>query len=79
VFCPSQNGELTARRKGRAESSALVHDIDGFFPVRNTCVHVQSENEIGARDLLHVLDDGGVALIGGNEQVHPMRKRMGAG
>ena len=63
----------------RQEIARLVHDIDSFLAVGNSDVHVQSEDEVRARDLLHVFDDGGVALVHRDQLVHPMRERMRAG
>ena len=40
---------------------------------------MQPEDKIAARDLLHVVNDRGVAIAGCDQLVHPMRKRMGAG
>jgi hypothetical protein len=57
----------------------MVHDIDRFFAIRDADVNVESENEIGARDLLHVFDDVRVALVRRDQLVHPMRKWMRAG
>ena len=37
---------------------------------------VQSEDEIGACELLHVLDDLLIALALSNELIAPVRKRM---
>src|SRR5713226_9565613 len=39
---------------------------------------VQSENEIGARELLHVLDDFRITLALSDELIAPMRKGMRA-
>ena len=58
------------------EIARLIHDIDSFLAVRNAHVHVQTEDEIGARNLLHVFDDGGVSLIRRDELVHPMGERV---
>ena len=79
MFWPSQKGEFTesAYRCGQ-EVARLVHDIYGLLAIGNSHVHVQAENEIATRDLLHVLHNCCVALVGGNELVHPMRKRVRA-
>ncbi len=63
----------------RQKITRLVHDIDAFGAIGNADVDVQSENEIRSCDLLHVVRDRDVALIGGDFLIHPMRKRMGAG
>ncbi len=56
----------------RQEVASLIHHVDCFFAVRNTDMHVQSENEIGPRDLLHVFHDRGVAFINRDRLVHPV-------
>jgi hypothetical protein len=40
---------------------------------------MQSENQVCPRNLLHIFDDGGVALIHRDELIHPMEKWMGSG
>jgi hypothetical protein len=50
--------------------------VDGRFAIGNSDVHVQSKDEIGARELLHVLDDFLIALAFGDELIAPMGKRM---
>ena len=62
----------------RQEIARLVHDVDCYFAIGNSDVHVQSEDEIGARQLLHVFDYFLVAFALGNELIAPMRKRMRA-
>ena len=42
-------------------------------------MHMQPEDQLDARDLLHVLHDRGVTLIGRNQLIHPMGERMRAG
>ena len=42
-------------------------------------MHVQTPNQICPRDLLHVVQDGQMALVGANQLILPVRKRMGAG
>ena len=46
----------------RQEVASLIHHVDGLFAIGNSHMHVQAEDKIGARDLLHVSDNGGVAL-----------------
>ena len=59
--------------------AGLIHDLDRLFAIRDANVDVQPENEIAARDLLHVVHDRGVAVAGRDQLVHPMRKGMSAG
>ena len=40
---------------------------------------MESKDQVCPRNLLHVFDDGGVALVGRNQLFHPVRKRMSAG
>src|SRR5438477_254276 len=46
----------------REKIARLIHHVNRRFAIGNTNVHVQSENKIRARELLHVLDDFLVAL-----------------
>src|ERR1039457_2663422 len=62
----------------RKEVAGLIHDVDGRFAIGNTDVHVQSENEVRAREQLHVFHDFLVTLAFGDELIVPMRKRMRA-
>jgi hypothetical protein len=52
-----------------SEAAMSVHDHSRWGPT----------DQIGAGNLLHVFDDGGVSLIRRDELIHPMRKRMGPG
>ena len=63
----------------RQKITRLIHDVNGRFAIGNADVHVQSEDEIRAREQLHVFDDLLIALAFGDELVVPMRKRMRAG
>ena len=56
----------------RKEIARLIHDVDRFFAIGNSDVDVQAENEIHACDLLHVLHDSRVALVGGYQLLHPV-------
>jgi hypothetical protein len=56
----------------RQEITHLVHDIDSFFAIGNCDMHVEAKDEAGACNLLHVLHDSRVALVDGDELVHPM-------
>src|SRR5207249_803878 len=60
----------------REKIARLIHDVNGALPIRNADMHVQSEDEIGARELLHVLDDLLISLALSNELIAPVRKRM---
>ena len=48
------------------------------FAIRNSDVHVQSENQVRAREQLHVFHDFLVTFAFGDELIVPMRKRMRA-
>ena len=63
----------------RQKIARLIHDVNGGFAIGNADVDVQSENEIRARQQLHVFHDLPVALAFGDELIVPMRKRMRAG
>ena len=58
----------------RKEITRLVHDVDSLFAIGNSHMYVQTEDEIGTSDLLHVFDNCRVALVDGDELVHPVRK-----
>ena len=63
----------------REEIARLVHDVDGRLAIRNSHVHVQSEDQVRPRDLLHVFHDLLVALAFRDELIAPVRERMRAG
>jgi len=46
------------------EVAGGIHDVDGGFAVFDADVDMEAEDEVGAGDGLHVLDDGGVAFVG---------------
>ena len=56
----------------RQKVARLIHNIYRFFAIRDSYVNVQTENEINPRDLLHIFDDGLVALVNGDQLIHPM-------
>lgn len=60
----------------REEIARLIHDVNGHFTICNSDMDVQSEDEIGACELLHVLDYLLIALALSNELIAPVRKRM---
>src|SRR6266542_613246 len=62
----------------REKIARLIHHVNGALPIRNADMHMQSEDEIGARELLHVLDDLLISLALSNELIAPVRKRMRA-
>ena len=77
---PTQNGRIRRQRVDvRQKIARLIHDVDRHFAIRNSHVHVQAEDQIGARHLLHVLHDRLVALAFRDALIVPMRKRMRAG
>ena len=53
--------------------------MNGRFAIRNADMHVQSENQVRARQQLHVFHDFLIALAFGDELIVPVRKRMRAG
>ena len=62
------------------EVAHLVHQVDGDLPVFDADVHVEAEDQVGARHQLHVFDDLEVALIRINVLRAPVGKRVrGAG
>src|SRR6266487_5654369 len=62
----------------REKIARLIHDVNRALPIRNADMHVQSEDEICACELLHVLDDLLIAFALSNELIAPVRKRMRA-
>src|SRR5207245_7643889 len=60
----------------REEIARLIHDVNRTLPIRNADVHMQTEDEIGASELLHVLDDLLISLALSNKLIAPVRKRM---
>src|ERR1039458_7595010 len=54
------------RQDMRQEVPHGIHDVDGGIAVLNADVDVQSENQVGARDELHVLDHLRIAFVGIN-------------
>ena len=58
----------------REKIAGLIHDVNGAVAIRNADVHVQSEDEIGASELLHVLDNFLISLALSNELIAPVRK-----
>src|SRR6266702_1446658 len=63
----------------REEITRLVHDVDSLLAIGNSHMYVQTKDQIGSGDLLHVFDNCRVALVHRDELVHPMRKRMRTG
>ncbi len=47
----------------RQEVPQLVHQVDARLPVLDADVHVEPEDEVGARHHLHVFDDLQVPLV----------------
>ena len=66
------------RQDVRQEVARAVHDLDGRLAVLDADVHVQSENQVGARDHLQVFHDDAVALVGIDLLLVPLRERMRA-
>src|SRR3954468_495271 len=68
------------RQQVRQEVAHRVHQMDSGLAVFHPNVHVQSEDEVGACDQLHVFDDLVIALVGINLLCPPVSKWMrGAG
>ena len=65
MFSPNQNGEFDRERSRCAaeEIARLIHHLDGCFAIGDADMDMQAEDEVSARDLLHVLDDGRVTLM----------------
>jgi hypothetical protein len=62
----------------RQKITGLIHHVDGRLAIWNANVHMQSENQIRARERLHILENFLVALAFGDELVAPVRERMRA-
>ena len=62
----------------RQEIARLIHEVDPFFAVGDSDMHMQAEDEIHPRDMLQVLHDRRVALVGGDQLIVPMRKGVRA-
>ena len=62
----------------RQEVARLVHDVDRQLAVLDADVDVEAEDQVGARDLLQVLDDVVVAPFVGDQLVLPVGERVGA-
>src|SRR2546423_2225472 len=60
----------------RQKIAGLIHHMNGGFTVWNSDVDVQSENQVRARERLHIANNFLIALALGDELVAPMRKRM---
>ena len=67
------------REQVREEVERLVHDLDGERAVLDADVHVQAEDEVRAREHLHLLHDLVVARVGEDFLVRPVREGMRAG
>ena len=64
----------------RQEVPQLIHQVNQRLAVLDADVDVQAEDQVGARDDLHVLDDLQVALVGVDVLHAPVGERMrGAG
>ncbi len=76
---PTQNGEFaeSASRCGQ-EIARPVHQLDRGLAVLHADMHVESENEIGARHHLQVFHNHAVAVVRIDLLVPPLRERVGA-
>jgi hypothetical protein len=63
----------------RQKIARLVHQVDHRRGVWHRHVHVQAEDQQRPRQLLQLLDDVLIALARGDDLIHPVRERMGAG
>ena len=43
--------------------ACLIHHIDRFLPIGNADVHMETKDQAGTGDLLHILNDGRVAVM----------------
>ena len=64
------------RQNVRQKIARVIHHVDRRLAILDSDVHVQAENQIGARHQLHVLDNILVALVGMNLLRAPVGKRM---
>ena len=60
----------------RQKIARLIHNENGDIAMWNAYMDVQSENEIRARQLLHVFDDFAITLALSNELIAPVGKWM---
>ncbi len=78
VFMPIQNGRVGREREQvRQEVPHLVHELDERLAVFDADVHVQAEDQVRARDDLHVLDELQVSLVRVDVLDAPVGERMG--
>ena len=56
-----------------------VHDLDRLLRVVHRDVHVQTEDQLSPRDVLHLVDDRPIAVLGGDPLRLEERERMRAG
>ena len=63
----------------RDEITRVIHHVNRGLAVLDADVHVQSEDEIGARHQLHVFDDILVAIVGIDLLHAPVGKGMRGG
>src|SRR5437016_13201798 len=56
----------------RQEIARLIHDVDGSFAIRNSHMHMQTEDEISPGQQLHVADNFLITLALSDELVAPM-------
>ncbi len=67
------------REQVRQEVERLVHDLEGERAVLDADVHVQAEDQVRAREHLHLLHDLVVARVGEDLLVGPVREGVRAG
>ena len=67
------------REEVRKEIANHIHHVDGGLLVGHGDVHVHSEDQQGACELLQLFDDILIALAGGDDLIDPARKGMSAG
>lgn len=60
----------------RQKIAGVVHQVDRGLAVLDPDVHVQAEDQIGARDELHVFHNVFVALVGVDFLDAPIPERM---
>src|SRR5579864_3023296 len=56
-----------------------VHDLDRLLGVVDRNVHVHPEDQLAPRDVLQLVDEGAVAVLGRDALPLEQRERMGAG
>ena len=78
VLAAPERGVDRQREDMRQEVPRRVHDMDAGLRIFDGDVNVQTEDQVGPRDHLQVIDDLVVALVGRDRYAGPVRDRMRA-